>query len=162
SSPFRPSGVRRRYPSTADRHDMSGDIASRAAGGDPSGSPWSSEESRDFLQERISAFARMVFVLNVVAWAAAGLIYLVWMPSQLFEHLSLPRWHALHLSLALVALAMWLATRGRALPVAVLGVVEAAGMFLISLGLVGVCYVLPLPFRPDLLAVLFLFAILLY
>ena len=141
---------------------MSGDIPSRAGGGDPSGSPWSSEESRDFLQERISAFAWMVFVLNVAAWAAAWLISFVWMPSALFRDLSLARWHALHLTLALVSLAMWLATRGRALPVAALGVVESVGLFLISVALVGVCFILPLAYRPDLLAVLFLFAMLLY
>ena len=141
---------------------MSGETSPRAARGEPSGSPWSSEESRDFLQERISAFARMVFFIGVVGWAAAWLISFVLLPSPLFASLPLARWHAFHAALVAVALAMWLATRGRALSVTALGVVEAVGMLLISVSTVGMCFILPVAFRPDLLAVIVLFALLLY
>jgi len=131
-------------------------------GGIRTSSPWSSDESRDFLQERISSYARLLFFVTIIAWPVAWIISFVWMPSELFGGLPLTRWHAFHLAGAAVPLMMWLSTRGRALPVGVLGVVEAGGVFLTSVAMLGMCSTLPVAFRPDLIAVLFLFALLLY
>ena len=125
-------------------------------------SPWSSEEGRDFLQERIAQFARFVFLVSAVFFVATWIISLLWDPSSLEHGLPVKAMALFHLGGMAVLLTMWMVTRDGALPVEVLRVVDGAGIFLVSVAMIGRGYSLPRALRPDLLTVLPLFALLLY
>jgi serine/threonine-protein kinase len=125
-------------------------------------SRWDSEESREFLAERIARFARVVFLISTTFFVAGWIIALLGMPSALDHGLPLSATHLFHLGSMAVLLVMWLATRGGALPSEVLRVVDAAGVFLAQVGLTGMCFTLPGVKSPDLHTALGLFATLLY
>jgi eukaryotic-like serine/threonine-protein kinase len=125
-------------------------------------SPWGSEESRDFLQERLCRFARIVFLVSLPFFFAGWLIDLGWYPSALERGMPLTRTHFLNLGWLGVLLVMWLTTRRGALPGPVLTLIDTAGVFLVCEIELGMCFSLPVLFRPDLLAVVALIGILLY
>ncbi len=132
----------------------------RAASGE--GSPWGSEEGRAFLQERIGRFARLVFLLTVFFFLAGWGVALAWTPDALVHGLPLATPHLFNLAYMVVLLAMWLAARGPLMPSSALALVDGVGMFLVSVGILAMSFTLPLVLRPDLLAALALFGILLY
>jgi eukaryotic-like serine/threonine-protein kinase len=125
-------------------------------------SPWSSEESREFLQERLSRFAQFVAGIAGAFFVGSWIIGLVWDPSSLEHGLPIRAWAFFHLGGVAVAATVWLATRGGPLPAPVLRVVESAGIFLLSVAMLGRAASLPVVLRPDLMATLALFALLLY
>jgi eukaryotic-like serine/threonine-protein kinase len=127
-------------------------------------SNWSSEESREFLQERISSFARLVFLITVAFFVCGWVIALFWTPSELSGGLPAAMTHVIHLGAAAVLLAMWLSTRRGVLPASVLRVIDAGGTFVVAVLFSGMSFRLPLELvlRPDLLAVLSVAVVLLY
>jgi len=127
-----------------------------------SGSPWSSEEGREFLQERIARFAGLVLLLSAAIFLAGWLVALAWAPSSLEHGLPVTPTHLFNLSTMVVMLGMWLAARGAPLPGPVLRLIDGGGFLLIAVGILGMSYTLPLLLRPDLIAVLSFFALLLY
>ncbi len=134
----------------------------RQRGSSGEGSPWGSEESRAFLQERIGRFARLVFFLNLFFFLAGWAVALAWTPDVLVGGLPLTAPHLFNVGYMAVLLAMWLAARGPLLPPAGLALVDGVGMFLTSAGVLGMSFTLPLVGRPDLLAALALFGLHLY
>jgi eukaryotic-like serine/threonine-protein kinase len=125
-------------------------------------SPWSSEESRDFLQERISRFSRLVFLISAGYFIAFWIVGLTWDPASLDRGLPIKAWALFHLGGMAVLLAMWMATRVRPLPAEVLRLIDGGGILLMSAATTGRCFALPLELRPDLLTVIPLFALLMY
>ena len=79
-------------------------------------SPWGSEESREFLQERISQFARIVFLVAFAFFLASWIIDLFWYRLILEHGLPIGPAHLFNLGWLGVFLTMWLATRGGSLP----------------------------------------------
>ncbi len=125
-------------------------------------SPWGSEESREFLQERISRFARIVFLVAFAFFLASWIIDLFWYRPILEHGLPIGPAHLFNLGWLSVLLAMWLATRGGPLPGSVLHVIDAGGFFFVSLAMIGMSFSVPVVLRPDLLAIVSLMGILLY
>ena len=125
-------------------------------------SPWGSEESREFLQERLARFARVVFFVSLPFFFAGWIIDLGWYPSALERGLPLTRAHFFNVGWIAVLLVMWLTTRRSALPGPTLGLIDTVGVFLVCEIELGMCFSLPVLFRPDLLAVVALIGILLY
>jgi hypothetical protein len=125
-------------------------------------SPWSSEEGREFLQERIARFARFVFLVSTVTFGAYWLFGTIWDPASLDHGLPVRPTALFHLTGMTILLTMWLATRGAALPVEALRLVDGAGTVLVAFAMNARGTTLPVAARPDLLTVLPLFAILLY
>jgi serine/threonine-protein kinase len=125
-------------------------------------SPWGSEESRDFLQERISRFARIVFFVSFAMYLASWIIDLIWYRPILEHGLPIGPPHLLNLGWLAVLVAMWLATRGGPLPGPVLHAIDAVGVFLVSVAMIGMCFSIPIVLRPDLLAIVSLMGLLLY
>jgi serine/threonine-protein kinase len=128
----------------------------------PPSSPWGSEESREFLQERIGRFAGVVLVLSLPFFVAGWAVDLVWYPKGLAHGLPLTSTHFFNLAWMTVLLAMWLSTRGEPLPGEVLLVIDGFGMFLVSAAVLGMCFSIPVVLRPDLIAVVALLGQLLY
>ncbi len=126
------------------------------------GSPWGSEDSRDFLQERIGRFSRLIFVLTTFFFLAGWGVALAWTPGQLVNGLPLATAHIFNLAYMAVLLGMWLSTRGGPLPPGVLHVIDGGGVVLVCVGILAMSFTLPLMLRPDLLAALALFGVLLY
>ena len=125
-------------------------------------SPWSSEESREFLQERLAKFFRFVALMATVFFVGTWVIGLAWDPSSLVHGLPIAPWAFFHLGGIAVSATLWLAARGSPLPATVLRVLEGAGIVLLSVAMTGRSASLPVAYRPDLLAMLALFALLLY
>src|SRR5262245_46549799 len=84
------------------------------------GSSWGSEESRDFLQERIHRFAGVSLGISVFFFLAGWAIAWRWSPEQLVRGLPIATTHLLYLAAIAVTFLIWLATRGAPLPGAVL------------------------------------------
>src|SRR5512143_2902450 len=126
-------------------------------------SPWGSEESRDFLQERLSRFSRIVFLVSFPLFLASWIVNLIWYPTVLRHGLPLGGGGLFNLAWLCVLLAMWLATRGAPLPGTVLHAVDAGGAFLVSMAMIGMSFSLAaVVMRPDLLAVVAILGLLLY
>lgn len=126
-------------------------------------SPWGSEESRDFLQERLSRFARIVFLVSFPLFIASWVVNLIWYPTVLEHGLPLGVGGLFNLGWVCVLLAMWLATRNGPLPGTVLHAVDAGGVFLVSMAMIGMSFSLgAVVMRPDLLAVVAILGLLLY
>jgi eukaryotic-like serine/threonine-protein kinase len=123
---------------------------------------WSSEDSRDFLQERISLFARTNFFILGFFFLAGWLVAILWTPNTLIRGLPLTPSYLFEAGTITVYLLMWLATRGGPLPGSVLRTIDAAGICLAAWGLLGMCSFLPAQVRPDLIAVIALMGVLLY
>ena len=142
------------------RDPDSGRARRRTASG--GGSPWGSEESRDFLQERIARFARLLFFLNLFFFVAGWIVSLVWQPSTLVRGLPLATPHLFHIAYSVVLLAMWLAAANGPVPPAILHAIDGGGVVAVAALLIAMCCALPILLRPDLVATLALFGILLY
>jgi eukaryotic-like serine/threonine-protein kinase len=69
------------------------------------------EEWREFFQRRLSLFGFCLFVLVGASWFLLGLAYLFTPPDQLEAHSPFSAGGALHLTIALLAGALWWATR---------------------------------------------------
>jgi len=123
---------------------------------------WSSEDSRDFLQERIALFARTNFFILGFFFLAGWLVAALWAPHTLLGRLPLTPAYLFELGSITVYLAMWLATRGGALPGSVLRTIDGLGTCLAMWGILGLCAMNPVVLRPDLLAVIGLMGVLLY
>jgi serine/threonine-protein kinase len=102
--------------------------------------------------------AAMASVFFVGSW----IIGLLWDPSTLDHGLPIAPWALFHLGGIGVSTTVWLISRGSPLPAEVLRVVEAAGVVLLSMAMLGRAASLPIVLRPDLMATLALFAMLLY
>ncbi len=134
----------------------------RRRGASDERSPWGSEESRDFLQERIGRYARLLFFLNVGFFLAGWIVALVWQPSSLVHGIPVATPHVFHLGYTATLLIMWLAAKSGPLPVTVLHVIDGGGIFLVCVLVIGMCFTLPVILRPDLIAALAIFGLLLY
>ena len=130
---------------------MSGDRAS-----------WSSEDSRDFLQERIALFGRTNFFILGFFFLAGWLVAVRWAPQTLSSGLPLTPAYLFELGSITVYLLMWLATRGGPLPGSVLRTLDGVGVCLAMWGIIALCANNPIVLRPDLLAVIGLMGALLY
>jgi serine/threonine-protein kinase len=126
-------------------------------------SPWGSEESREFLQERISRFSRIVFLVSFPLFLASWIVNLIWYPTVLEHGLPLGAGGLFNLGWLSVLLAMWLATRTGTLPGSVLHVIDSAGVFLVSMAMIGMGFsIAAVVMRPDLLAIVAILGLLLY
>ncbi len=126
-------------------------------------SPWGSEESREFLQERLSRFARIVFLVSFSLFLASWGVDLIWYPSVLERGLPIGAPAMFNLAWLFVLLAMWLATRSGPLPGPMLHVIDAAGVFVVSMAMIGMSFSFAaVVMRPDLLAVVAILGLLLY
>jgi serine/threonine-protein kinase len=126
-------------------------------------SPWGSEESRDFLEERLSRFARIVFLVSLPLYLASWIVNLIWYPTVLEHGLPIGAQSLFNVGWILVLLAMWLATRVGPLPGPVLQMIDTVGVFLVSMAMIGMSFSLAAAvMRPDLLAVVSLVGLLLY
>src|SRR5262252_881599 len=126
------------------------------------GSPWGSEESREFLQERIARFSRIVFLVSFAFFIASWIIDLFWYQPILEHGLPIGPAHLFNLGWIAVLLTMWLATRSGPLSGTVLHAIDAGGTLLVSVAMIGMCFSIPIVLRPDLLAIVSLMGILLY
>ena len=133
----------------------------KAAGGRRSDS-WGSEESRDFLQERIRRFSATVCVITAAFFLAGWAIAAAWSPRTLVHGLPLAPMHLLNLAGIATYLVMWLATRGGPLPGSVLHLIDGGGVVLACVFETFMGFQLPIALRPDLLGVILLFGLLLY
>ena len=133
-----------------------------AGGRAATSSPWDSEESREFLQERLGKLFGLIAALASVFFVGSWIIGVLWDPSSLDHGLPIAPWALFHLGGIAVCTTIWLVTRGSPLPTEVLRVVEAAGVFLLSIAMLGRAASLPVVLRPDLMATLALFGLLLY
>ena len=134
----------------------------RELGGRNRSSAWGSEESREFLQERIGRFAGPVLLITLAFFVAGWAIAATWAPDQLSRGLPVTPMHLFNLACIAVYLVMWLATRGRPLPGPVLHVLDGAGTVLACILEIAMSFALPMELRPDLLAVIGVFGLLLY
>ena len=134
----------------------------RELGGRNRSSTWGSEESREFLQERIGRFAGPVLLITVAFFVAGWAIAATWAPDQLSRGLPVTPMHLFNLACIAVYLVMWLGTRGRPLPGPVLHILDGAGTVLACILEIAMSFALPMELRPDLLAVIGVFGLLLY
>src|SRR5262249_28692905 len=125
-------------------------------------SPWDSEESREFLQERLRQMFGFIAAMASVFFFGSWIIALLWDPTSLDHGLPIVPWALFHLSGIAVPSTVGLAARGSPLPAEVLRWIEAAGVILLSVAMIGRAASLPVSLRPDLMAALALFALLLY
>jgi serine/threonine-protein kinase len=125
-------------------------------------SPWTSEEGREFLQDRLSRYARLVFMVATGFFFASWFVALAWDRASLVHGLPLTATALFHLSAMAFLLTIWLTTRGKPLPVDVLRLIESVGIWCVSVAMMARAFTLSVSFRPDLLATLSLFALLLY
>jgi serine/threonine-protein kinase len=114
------------------------------------------------LQERISRFARFVFLLSIAAFVVYWFLGLIWDPGSLEHGWPIGPTSLFHLAGMTILLTMWLITRGGPLPAPVLQVVDAGGTCLVAAAMTARGATLPLWLRPDLMTVLPLFTLLLY
>jgi eukaryotic-like serine/threonine-protein kinase len=122
-------------------------------------SPWSSEEGREFLQERICWFARFVLLLSMVAFVVYWFLGLVWDPASLEHGWPIGPTSLFHMAGMTVLLTMWLITRGDPLPAPVLQVIDAVGTCLVAAAMTARGAIRPLWL---LMTVLPLFTLLIY
>ncbi|HEY6929029.1 MAG TPA: serine/threonine-protein kinase, partial [Thermoanaerobaculia bacterium] len=127
-----------------------------------SSSPWSSEEGREFLQERLARFSRFIFFVATAFFFGVWLTQLAWDPSALDHGFPIRTSALFHLAGISIVFAMWMLTRGPAVRAERLRVIESLGVFFLSLAMLGRAFTLSTAFRPDSLAMLSLFALLLY
>jgi hypothetical protein len=125
-------------------------------------SPWSSEEGREFLQERIARFSGFVAFMSIVFFVGFWIIGLLWDPASLDHGWPVRPMQLFHLGGLTILLTMWLIASGRPLPITVLRLVDSLGIFLVAAVMVARGFSLPIAMRPDLLTLLPLFALLLY
>jgi serine/threonine-protein kinase len=125
-------------------------------------SPWSSEEGREFLQERVARFSRFIFFAASGFFVAVWATQLAWDPAALDHGLPIRPSALFHLAGICVVLTVWMLTRGAPLTAGRLRVIESLGVWLLSLAMLGRAFTLSIAFRPDSLAMLALFALLLY
>jgi serine/threonine-protein kinase len=125
-------------------------------------STWGSEESRDFLQERIRRFSATVLVITAVFFVAGWVIAVVWSPEHLLRGMPVAPMHLLNLAGIATYFVMWLATRGQPLPGPVLHMIDGGGVILACVLETFMSFELPIQLRPDLLGVILLFGLLLY
>ena len=126
-------------------------------------SPWGSDESREFLQERVARFSRIVFLVSFPFFLATWIVDLIWYPAVLEHGLPVGVTALFNLGWLFVLLAMWLATRTGSLPGSVLHTIDAAGVFLVSTAMTGMSFSFAaIVLRPDLLAAVSLIGLLLY
>jgi serine/threonine-protein kinase len=123
---------------------------------------WGSEESREFLQERLRRFSGLILVISAGFFVAGWVIAFLWTPGELVRGLPVATPQLFHLGWLAVLLAMWLATRAAALPGPVLQWIDAGGVILVCGLEIVMCFYLPILLRPDLLAALALIGVLLY
>ena len=137
-------------------------LASGQRAATDSSSPWTSEEGREFLQERLATFSRFIFFVASGVFLAVWATQLAWDPGALDHGLPIRASALFHLVAVTVVFTMWMVTRGGALSPGRLRLIESLGVFLISIALVGRAFTLSITLRPDSLAMLSLFVLLLY
>ena len=120
-------------------------------------SPWSSEEAREFLQERLRAYSKLLFFIVFAFFLASWGIALAWDSDRLVHGLPLDTAYLFDMVEIGVLGAMWAAVRSGPLPPAVLRAVDGAGNVLACWAAIAMCFGLPLSFRPDLVAIIALF-----
>ncbi|HKD16388.1 MAG TPA: serine/threonine-protein kinase [Thermoanaerobaculia bacterium] len=125
-------------------------------------SPWSSEESREFLQERVAHFSGVCFWVMLLFFIAGWLIAAAWVPNLLEGGLPVRDRFIFHLGSTAVLLVMWLVTRGRPVPVEVVRMLDSGGVIISSWGMTANAFTIPLNLRPDLVAIVSFFGFLLY
>jgi eukaryotic-like serine/threonine-protein kinase len=125
-------------------------------------STWGSEESRDFLQERIRRFSGTILVITAAFFLAGWAIAVVWSPEQLVRGMPVAPMHQLNLAGIATYFVMWLATRGQPLPGPALHMIDGGGVILACVSETFMGFELPIELRPDLLGVIVIFCLLLY
>jgi len=120
------------------------------------------EEGREFLQERIASFARLVFAISAGFFVAGSLLTAAARLRPLVRGFPADPSSLFQLAPCLVFLVMALATRRAGLPIAVLRTIDAAGTILGCWLVLLMAVNLPIPLRRDLMAVPPLLATLLY
>jgi serine/threonine-protein kinase len=126
------------------------------------GSVWSSEESRDFLQERLANFSGFVCLIATGFFVATWVVGLAWDPASLEDGLPIRPHSLFHLGGMAVLFIMWRIASGKPLPADVLRLVDSVGIALIAVAMMGRSASLSPALRPELLATISLFALLLY
>jgi len=125
-------------------------------------SPWGSEESREFLQERIARFSRLCFLITAGFFVAGWLIAVIWDPELLEEGRPVTTSFLFHMSAAAVLLVMWLGTRGATRTAGALLLLDAGGIVVSNWCMAANSFSLPVTLRPDLVSMLSLWGVLLY
>jgi eukaryotic-like serine/threonine-protein kinase len=120
-------------------------------------SPWGSEESREFLQERLAGYAKLLTFIVSGFFLAGWAIALSWDSGRLLHGLPLDGPYLFNLAEIGVLAGMWGIARSGPLPPSVLAAVDAAGNVLACWAVIAMCFGFPVSFRPDLIAVIGLF-----
>ena len=120
-------------------------------------SPWGSEESREFLQERLAGYAKLLTLIGAAFFLAGWAVALSWDSGRLTHGLPLDTPYLFNLAELAVLAAMWSITSRGPLPPEVLRAVDAGGNVLACWALIAMCFGFPLSYRPDLIAVIGLF-----
>src|SRR5262245_37744365 len=105
---------------------------------------WGSEESREFLQERIRRFSGTVLLITSTFYIAGWLVALRWEPQFLVRGLPLSPSHLFNLACIATYFVMWVATRGQPLPGPVLQVIDGVGTVLACILEIAMCFALPI------------------
>ncbi|HEY6928521.1 MAG TPA: hypothetical protein VJA66_02490, partial [Thermoanaerobaculia bacterium] len=114
-----------------------------------SSSPWSSEEGREFLQERLARFSRFIFFVATAFFVGVWFTQLAWDPSALNHGLPIRTSALFHLAGISIVFTMWMLTRGPAVQAERLRAIESLGVFFLSLAMLGRAFTLSTAFRPD-------------
>jgi len=117
-------------------------------------SPWGSEESREFLQERLAGYSKLLFFIVSAFFLAGWGISFTWNMEVLVHGLPLGPQHLINMAEIAILGGMWAIARSGPLPPAVLRLVDSAGNVLVSWTVIAMCFQLPLAYRPDLIAVI--------
>jgi serine/threonine-protein kinase len=136
---------------------VSGDARPLPARRRSADSPWGSEEGREFLQERLGGYAKLLFFIVTAFFLAGWVIALSWDSGRLTHGLPLDAPYLFNLAEIAIVAAMWRIARGGPLPPEVLRGVDATGNVLACWAVIAMCFGFPLAFRPDLIAVIGLF-----
>ena len=128
----------------------------------PTGGVFSSEEGREFLQKRIAAYARICALISSTFLVSNWLIGVFGGAGPVPAGYTLATWQIVHLLATAVLAAVWLAARGRALPLSTLRLLEGSGTILTGSLFALMILSMPFVFRPDMVALLALMALLLY
>jgi serine/threonine-protein kinase len=132
-------------------------MTSRSTGG-----VFASEEGRAFLQNRIAAFARIAGAISAAFFVSNWSIGAFGGAGPIPAGTGLARWQVVHLIGTFTLAAVWLAARGRPLPLPILRVLEGSGTVL-TCAIFGLLVLyMPSIFRPDQIALLALMVLLLY